>query len=342
LRKILRASVLADRNGLLIRLCAHPYAGERLKPCLSGAPACHFGAVNASQRLEDRDRSVLGACSFASGHGISRDHSNEFLEISMTTSIWSLIIIAFLLILLAVSVRLYLKLRSVHLMLFKVKEDCRILKERVVTQSVNVTQQDQALRALEHDLQLDRPLPPMRGWMASPDFLLALARHVAEHQPRIIVEVGSGVSTLVLARACQMAGTGHIYSLDAAAEFASRTEAMLRDWGLADYATVIGAPLTERRIGDRTWTWYGFEELPVDGIDMLIVDGPPESTGRLARYPAGPVFLPKLRAGGACFVDDADRPDETEMVRLWRREFGGLEATDLYCEKGAILLKRVA
>lgn len=260
----------------------------------------------------------------------------------MTTSIWSLIIIAFLLILLAVSVRLYLKLRSVHLMLFKVKEDCRILKERVVTQSVNVTQQDQALRALEHDLQLDRPLPPMRGWMASPDFLLALARHVAEHQPRIIVEVGSGVSTLVLARACQMAGTGHIYSLDAAAEFASRTEAMLRDWGLADYATVIGAPLTERRIGDRTWTWYGFEELPVDGIDMLIVDGPPESTGRLARYPAGPVFLPKLRAGGACFVDDADRPDETEMVRLWRREFGGLEATDLYCEKGAILLKRVA
>ena len=258
----------------------------------------------------------------------------------MSFTLWFLLIIGLQLVLIAIIARLYLKLRNTGLMLYKTNDDIRLLKEEVVIQSANVTQQHQATRWLERDLAVDRPLPPMRGWAASPDFLLALTGFVAEHRPRVIVECGSGVSTLVLARTCQRVGQGHVYSLDHSPDFAARTAATLRDWGLADFATVIPAPLSDRMIGGGRYSWYGFESLPVTAIDVLVVDGPPERVGKLARYPAGPVLLPMLAEDGVCFVDDADRPDETEMVRLWQAEFPGLTATNLYCEKGGVLLRR--
>src|SRR5690606_5204664 len=59
----------------------------------------------------------------------------------------------------------------------------------------------EALDALRQLLKFDLPLPATRGWAAAPDFLLHLCQRIATHRPKVVVELGSGVSTLVAAAA---------------------------------------------------------------------------------------------------------------------------------------------
>ena len=93
------------------------------------------------------------------------------------------------------------KVRRVHLMTYEIK-----------AQWDTVYRQLEALRALDAELSLERALPPTRGWSASPDFLLLIAQHARDARPRIVVECGSGTSTVVLARCMQLNGAGHVYS----------------------------------------------------------------------------------------------------------------------------------
>ncbi|HZL04081.1 MAG TPA: hypothetical protein VFE45_01440, partial [Coriobacteriia bacterium] len=71
-------------------------------------------------------------------------------------------------------------------------------------------QQVEALIGLYETLDIGLPLPPMRGWPASPDFARELACVIAETRPQTIVEIGSGVSTLVAGYALKKNGMGRV------------------------------------------------------------------------------------------------------------------------------------
>tara|TARA_R110002126_G_scaffold36678_6_gene111229 strand:- start:1022 stop:1798 length:777 start_codon:yes stop_codon:yes gene_type:complete len=223
------------------------------------------------------------------------------------------------------------KVRAVHLKVYDVMDAVRQTQDRDL---VNHFQQSQLVRILEHELDLDRPLPALRGWAASPDFLLVITRHARDRRPKIVVECSSGVSTIVLARVAQLNGQGHVYSLEHDPVFGAQTRQELHARGLAEWATVIDAPLTEHRIDGDAWPWYSLENLPVDEIDQIVIDGPPYSVGPLARYPAGPLLFGKVREDGAAFLDDADRVEETEISERWVRELSGWKMNTEYCEKG--------
>ncbi|MFM7860460.1 MAG: hypothetical protein ACKO8C_03520, partial [Candidatus Nanopelagicaceae bacterium] len=62
------------------------------------------------------------------------------------------------------------------------------------------TRQIEAFIQLNSLLELSAPLPATRGWVASPDLLLTISQLVKEHKPKLVVELGSGVSTLVVAK----------------------------------------------------------------------------------------------------------------------------------------------
>src|SRR5262245_11562817 len=49
-------------------------------------------------------------------------------------------------------------------------------------------------------------LPNLRNWAVSPDFLLHLVRHIQQHEPKRIVECGSGSSTVATALALRTFG----------------------------------------------------------------------------------------------------------------------------------------
>ena len=69
---------------------------------------------------------------------------------------------------------------------------------------------------------------------------------------------------------------------------------------------------------------------------MLVIDGPPMPVGPLVRYPAGPIFFPKLAPGATVFLDDAARDDEKRIIERWQREFPDFEIRNYPCEKGCV------
>ena len=56
-------------------------------------------------------------------------------------------------------------------------------------------------------------------------------------------------------------------------------------------------------------------------FDLLIVDGPPGSTPQ-SRYPAIPYFRESLADDYAVILDDANRPEEQEILKRWQAELG--------------------
>ncbi|MGZ3181051.1 MAG: class I SAM-dependent methyltransferase [Telluria sp.] len=198
----------------------------------------------------------------------------------------------------------------------------------------------EALQGLYIDLGFKKSLPPTRGWAASPDFLMELARHALDEKPAVVVECSSGTSTLILARCMQINGGGKVYSLEHDARYAQETRAQLERHGLAEYAQVLFAPLNTFTVGQDSWQWYVHEVLPpLAEIDMIAIDGPPKDTGKLARYPAGPALFPRLSRFGAVFLDDAKRDDEKAILARWKREFPRLLLSSRDCEKGCAVLR---
>jgi predicted O-methyltransferase YrrM len=225
------------------------------------------------------------------------------------------------------------KIRSVHLMLYRVQSDVEATQREAKTQFSQV----QSLLALERLLALPQPLPPMRGWAGSPDFLLALANEIRAARPRVIVECSSGVSTVVAARCLQQLGAGHVWSLEQESVFAAKTTKLLAEHGLAEWATVIVAPLQQTNTAT---PWYE-DRLPPEAqpIDLLVVDGPPTAVAPLARMPAFPQLKSRLAARCTILADDAARDDEQEMVRRWCQQEPALQAEYVPLEKGLAVLR---
>ncbi len=203
--------------------------------------------------------------------------------------------------------------------------------------------QFEALLWLRDMLELDWPLPPTRGWAASPDLLLEVVKSIRERPPETVVEMGSGTSSVVIAAALRQYGGGRLICLEHDDTYASRTEAELRRHALADRVSIVHAPLGDIRIGAAEWRWYTVPEWAIpERIDMLFVDGPPRATGPLARYPAVPFFADQLSDRVRIFLDDGDRPDEREVAARWAREDPTLAPSLIRSERDAWLLVRGA
>ncbi len=225
------------------------------------------------------------------------------------------------------------KVRRTYVAALSIREDAHATRKEVEWSFAQV----QSLLALERRLGLPLPLPRMRGWAGSPDFLLVLAEHISERKPMTILECSSGVSTVVAARSLQILGAGHVYSLEHEPAYADKTRGLLARYGLADWATILDAPLVTIPSGE---TWYDEQSIPADltRIEMLVVDGPPTSIGPLVRHPALPRLRSRLAPECVVLVDDAGRADESEMLRNWQSRFPEWERRDGMCEKGLAIL----
>ncbi len=203
------------------------------------------------------------------------------------------------------------------------------------------TAQIEALLALEKMMQLAQPLPPSRGWSASPDLLRELAEATLRRRPQSVLECGAGISTIVLARALQRNGKGHLYSLEHDARFAEQSRQRLAEYGLSDWASIIHAPLVPASVGSRQHRWYDASKLPAGNFDLMVIDGPPTTQGQLSRYPAGPILFGRLNVGALVFLDDARRADEQKVAGLWQREFPEFQQRYVKLDKGLLVLDKM-
>lgn len=141
----------------------------------------------------------------------------------------------------------------------------------------------------------------MSGWELRQDTIEDLVARLDELEPRVIVELGSGRSTLYIARWANEHGARFV-SLEHKEVFAEETRGICRDVSV-DLRCV---PLVD-----------GFyqTDLPHE-IDFALIDGPPGlyGVGRMNTFPSlEPYLAPEFEV----WLDDASRGHEQECVKAW-------------------------
>ena len=182
----------------------------------------------------------------------------------------------------------------------------------------------QEYHPLQLQLGLEQGIPYTPNWSAGADFIQIIVDACLEAKPSLVLECSSGLTTLMLARCCQLNGAGRVISLENGGQYAENTRSYIERYGLQAYASVIHAPLESAVYDDTEYSWYATREMPDADVDMLVIDGPSGFIGKHARYPAMPVCYPRLVHGSRVYLDDAARPDEREIVALWQARYPGL------------------
>ncbi|MEU4241642.1 class I SAM-dependent methyltransferase [Actinoplanes sp. NPDC026619] len=168
------------------------------------------------------------------------------------------------------------------------------------------------------------PMPSSGGFALNPTDLLDLLHLIQVRRPKLVLELGSGTSTVWIAYALEKAG-GRLVSLDHDPGYAEKTRIALAAHGLTEVAEVRDAPLRPVVLDGRTFPYYDTTAVAdLRGVDLLLIDGPPEKTGKDARYPAMRVLEDRLADNATVVFDDAHRQDEAEALRKWVETIEGL------------------
>nr|WP_279639209.1 class I SAM-dependent methyltransferase [Sphingomicrobium sediminis] len=158
-------------------------------------------------------------------------------------------------------------------------------------------------------------MPNLGSWKADTGFLHLICDIIAAKRPGRVVEFGCGASSLVISAALKQAGCPAHTSFDQHADFVASTTAWLADHDLeADIRHAALQPI------DDDWPGLFYDTGPLeDGIDLMIIDGPPWTLHPMTRGGAARLFK-HLSPGAIVLLDDASRPGERLVAKRWRKE----------------------
>lgn len=240
----------------------------------------------------------------------------------------------------------------------------------------------EAVFSIYRVLDIRAPLPTMRDpdrFAVAPDMGALIVSTVLMRRPQTVLDIGSGVSTLLIAYALEKLGAGNVIALEHDARFAETTRQQILEHGLDAYATVLLAPLVplamsgralrlsfaepvdpsfalarpniarsisaavEHAPAEERYLWYDLAAmsfLAERKIDMAVVDGPPQKLHPFARYPALPILWPLLAKDAVLLLDDFKTDAMRQTVVLWQNLFRELDTTSCPTEKGTAILKK--
>lgn len=173
-------------------------------------------------------------------------------------------------------------------------------------------------------------LPRMNGSMLPDDALALIADLIRDHRPELILEAGSGRSTVVLADLLRELGAGWLVSLEHLPEYAQQTKQWLAANALDEFAEVRYAPVRPQLVEGAHSEWYdpsGWDDL--ENIGLLLVDGPPANLSAFARNPALPLLRDRLASHAVIVLDDVfgRRREEAAIRNHWAELVPGLHWT---------------
>lgn len=165
--------------------------------------------------------------------------------------------------------------------------------------------------------------PLLGDWAMDPAGMQAVLRFVRDRRPGLVVECGSGASTLWIARSLKELSGASLVSLEHLAEYKDRLDPDIKALGLESVAEVRLAPLEPRKVGERVMPWYSraATKFKAGSINLLLVDGPPGTVGKLSRLPALPLLSSALAPGAIVLLDDYGRADENQVGDEWLGSF---------------------
>jgi len=226
-------------------------------------------------------------------------------------------------------------LRSLHSKVSKtsaaITRDIQKLSVENKKNSMIAYRQTEAFNQLTNLLDFKAAIPATRSWAASPDLLLTISEIVKKNRPGLVVELGSGISTLVTAKS----GARKIVSIDNSDAWGAKTVALLKEHKVRGVDVRI-APLRPYANGSE---WYDLDAIKdLKKIDLLIVDGPPGSKNPEARYPALQQFKEKLSPSAIVVIDDVNREGERKLAEDFAKALPNHELTILDHEKGTAII----
>lgn len=150
-----------------------------------------------------------------------------------------------------------------------------------------------------------------------------LVQHVHARRPKCIVELGSGSSTVLIAKTLALLNETNVehIAIDHEAHFLriTRELAMLNDVG--HDIQYLHCPLVRYESHDRLWYQGLAEKLAGKKIDLLLVDGPPGPLQPMSRLPALPELRSLLADNCTVVLDDSIRDDEQRIAKEWVKHF---------------------
>ena len=183
---------------------------------------------------------------------------------------------------------------------------------------------------------------PMPGWALSSDAIVQILCDLQERSSPVLVEFGSGQSTVIFAAWFRARGSGRFVSFEHdpahaeaigrqldAAKLAAHVELKLIP--LADRAAVDGLPASKSYALPDTFP----------GFDVAVVDGPSYFFGESTRYHPLAWSIDLLNPGGAAYLDDTNRPQEKRILEVLARR-ADLEVKDLGTANGFARITRKA
>lgn len=183
-------------------------------------------------------------------------------------------------------------------------------------------------------------LPPSRSWAASPDLVLEVVTLITTRKPQLIVELGSGLSTLWIARMLKENGGGKFVSIDHDPHFAAQTRKRLEAQGLSEFVDLRVGELESQTWDEGLQNWYPHSLVAdLKTIDFLLVDGPPRNDSGTYRWPAMWELEVRMSEHATVVLDDVIRDEESELAKAWAVH-GGYELDIKFFEKRAGILTR--
>ena len=180
-------------------------------------------------------------------------------------------------------------------------------------------------------------IPHNPRWAASDDLLSLIGADIEKKSPQLILETGCGVSTLFFGHCLKQLGSGTVIALEHLLEHVEINHKIVVSHGLESIVNIVHGPLREYTIQGESYDWYDISKIKdLPEIGLLFVDGPPGSVGKLARYPAIPLFKPCLTEKTTIWLDDADRSDEQMIAQKWLSEVPSLKSQYHSTKRGAL------
>jgi hypothetical protein len=181
-----------------------------------------------------------------------------------------------------------------------------------------------------HAWQVLRPLLDLGGYLPwssgamRPAGLVDVLNEIVIGGRTRIVELGSGVSTTVLARLLRTRGDA-LSAIEHDLGWAQTVTDQLALESLQNSASVTYAPLEPSPHAADDLPWYAASAIAGvasgGAIDLLIVDGPPAfaAGSGLARLPALPALLDRLTPDAVVVLDDIERAGEQQVLAAWEQ-----------------------
>lgn len=165
----------------------------------------------------------------------------------------------------------------------------------------------------------------MNAWALSPEALEWIRQFIQERGIRSVLELGSGQSTLMLAslvrdeilKSADGSAALKAIAVEHDEKYSEQTYNLLKSIELEQYVTLHHCPLMNR--------WFDMRFVPVEEVDLILIDSPPYHVAPMSRLPAIEKLKPFIKAGTWIILDDYHRETEKLIVKQWLESYPGLK-----------------